>query len=486
MQKACSLLPAGSMHGARVMAVAAIGCVLASPALWAAPHSHILGLALAGAGPAPTDEYCRTVGLSNGDQGTDTCYSPQEMRRAYGLDRLIDEGMVGAGQTIIIIDSYGSPTIREDLKVFDRGYGLPDPPSFTVLAPLGTVPWDPNTYPDEPGWAGEVTLDVEWAHAMAPGADIVLLTSPVDETEGVQGLPEFLALEQYALDNHLGNIISQSWSATENTLFLNTAGPQGPQVIRDFEAFYARAVREHVTVLCAEGDSGSADVETDGVTFYPYPVVDFPCTSPFATSVGGTSLYLDTSGDYLYETVWNDSIGAGGGGISQLFKEPFYQQLSLPEPVQKELGGMRGVPDISSNAGCFTTIVIYSSFPGGGEPGWYYICGTSEATPDWAGIVADLNQYAGHPLGWLNPILYAIGGDGQWSKIGRDITVGNNAWLAGVPGYSATPGWDPASGWGTPNLVELPGRVIKLLEQYAPHERHEPHGQSLPARQPGE
>jgi subtilase family serine protease len=122
---------------------------------------------------------------------------------------------------------------------------------------------------------------------------------------------------------------------------------------------------------------------------------------------------------------------------------------------------MRGFPDISYNAGCYTTIITYSSFPGGGEPGWYYACGTSEGAPSWAGIVADLNQYAGKPLGLLNPALYAIGGAGQFPRIGRDITVGNNAFIPGVAGYSATPGWDPASGWGTPNLVEVPSLLIQ-------------------------
>jgi subtilase family serine protease len=445
-------------------ALAGLCCVLVSGIASAAPHIRILGMARAGAGPAPTDEFCRTVGLAVGGQGTAPCYSPQQMRKAYGLDGLIDSGMVGAGQTIVIIDSYGSPTIKHDLHVFDEGYGLPDPPSFTVLAPLGELPWNPTLYPDQPGWAGEVTLDVEWAHAMAPGANIVLLTSPVDETEGVQGLPEFLALEQYALEHHLGKIISQSWGATENTLFARTAGPQGPKVVADYQAFYARAVQDHVTILCAEGDSGSADLETDEVTYYPYPVADFPCTSPFVTSVGGTSLYLDTSGKYLYETVWNDDIGAGGGGISQLFTEPDYQKRSLPESVQKELRGKRGVPDISYNAGCYTTIITYSSFPGGGDPGWYYVCGTSEGAPQWAGIIADLNQFAGRPLGWINPALYAIGEEGQFPRIGRDIRVGNNAWLPGVPGYSAIPGWDLASGWGTPNLAEIPYQPLILLE----------------------
>src|ERR1700691_5948133 len=311
---------ASEPRSASAATVMAMCCMLGSAYVSAAPHSRILGLARAGAGPAPTDEFCRKVGLSVGDQGISTCYSPQEMRRAYGLDGLIDAGMVGAGQTIVIIDSYGSPTIREDLSVFDQGYGLPDPPSFTVLAPLGTVPSDPAKYPDEPGWAGEVTLDVEWAHAMAPGAAIVLLTRPVDETEGVQGMPQFLALEQYALDHHLGKIISQSWGATENTFFPEAAGPQGPRVIADYEAFYARAAQENVTLLAGAGDTGSSNNETNGVTFYSFPTVGFPASSPFVTAVGGTDLYADSSGHYISETVWNDAgCCAGGGGISQLF-----------------------------------------------------------------------------------------------------------------------------------------------------------------------
>jgi len=391
------------------------------------------------------------------------------MRTAYGLNGLIDAGMVGAGQTIVIIDSYGSPTIAADLSTFDAGYGIPDPPSLTVLAPLGTVPWDPTTYPDQPGWAAETTLDVEWAHAMAPGAAIVLLTSPVDETEGVQGMPEFLALERFALDHHLGKIISQSWSATENTLFLETAGPQGPQVFADFTALYERAARERVTVLAAAGDDGSSNPETNGLTFYPFPTVGFPASSPLVTAVGGTSLSADTSGNYQSETVWNDAgCCAGGGGISQVFEAPDYQRFSLPRHVKAELGGMRGVPDVSYNADCYNVILVYLSYLGPGNAGYYGICGTSEGSPQWAGIVADLDQYAGRPLGFLNPALYALGGFGRFSSFGRDITVGNNGLVdvpgAVAPGYSATPGWDPASGWGTPNLVELPYRAFELLD----------------------
>jgi subtilase family serine protease len=450
-----------SARFARAATFVAMCFVLGSGYVSAAQHALVKQLVSRDAQP-PTDAFCR----ANFDS---PCYSPQEIRTAYGLNGLIDAGVVGAGQTIVIIDSYGSPTIAADLAAFDAGYGLPDPPSFTVLAPLGTVPFDPTTYPDQYGWAGETTLDVEWAHALAPGAAIVLLTSPVDETEGVQGLPEFLALEKYALDHHLGKIISQSWSATENTLFADTAGPQGPQVIADFSAFYARAALEQVTVLAAAGDDGSSNPETDGVTFYSFPTVGFPASSPLVTAVGGTTLYADTSGNYQSETVWsNPGCCAGGGGISEIFQEPIYQSLSLPSDVRKQLGGMRGVPDVSYNADCNNVILVYLSYLGAADAGYYGICGTSEGSPQWAGIVADLNQYAGRPLGFLNPALYALGGFGRFGSFGRDITVGNNALLdvpgAVAPGYSARPGWDPASGWGTPNLVELPKHAFELLE----------------------
>jgi subtilase family serine protease len=446
---------------ARAGKLIALCFVLGSGYVSAAQHALLRGLVSRDA-QAPTDAYCR-VNFSS------PCYSPEEMHTAYGLNGLIDAGMVGAGQTIVIIDSYGSPTIAADLAAFDAGYGLPDPPSFKVIAPLGTVPFDPTTYPDQYSWAAETTLDVEWAHAMAPGAAIVLLTSPVDETEGVQGLPEFLALEKYALDHHLGKIISQSWGATENTLFADTAGPQGPKVIADFSAFYLRAALEHVTVLAAAGDNGSSNLETDGVTFYPFPTVGFPASSPLVTSVGGTTLYADTSGNYQSETVWsNPGCCAGGGGISQIFEEPLYQQLSLPKDVRRQLGGRRGVPDVSYNADCNNVILVYLSYLGAADAGFYGICGTSEGSPQWAGIVADLNQYAGRPLGFLNPALYALGGIGRFGSLGRDITVGNNALLdvpgAVAPGYSATRGWDLASGWGTPNLVELPKHAFELLE----------------------
>jgi len=386
----------------------------------------------------PSDEFCR-VNLAV------PCYSPQEIRNAYGLTPLLQAGFTGAGQTIIIIDSFGTPTIAQDLKTFDASNGLPDPPSFTVLAPLGSVPFDP-TDPVQVGWAFETTLDVEWAHVMAPGAAIVLLTSPVAETEGVQGLPQFLALEKYALNHKLGKIISQSWGATENTLFDSA----GQQVIHDFEDFYQDAAHEDVTVLAGAGDNGTSNVDVNNNP-YAFPTVLFPASSPWVTAVGGTSLYADTSGKYLFEIVWNDLDGeAGGGGVSQQFPEPFYQ-YSLPGSVQKTLDNFRGVPDVAYNADPLTPILIYLSFLGPDNAGFYFIGGTSEGAPQWAGIAAVANQLAGHPLGFLNPTLYVIG---ERFNFFHDITFGSNA-SNGLPGYLATRAWDLSTGWGTPDLGSL-------------------------------
>ncbi len=307
------------------------------------------------------------------------------------------------------------------------------------------------------GWAFESTLDVEWAHAMAPGANIVLLTSPVAETEGVQGLPEFLALEKYALDNKLGRIISQSWAATENTLF----SVQGMTVISNYQALYARAARENVTVFASTGDTGSANVGLDQVTYYASPTVNFPASSPLVTAVGGTTLYADAMGYYQFESVWNDSAygaGAGGGGISQVFALPDYQHRALPRAVQAELGGYRGIPDVAYNADDVgSPVLVYLSFLGPAGTGYYLIGGTSCGSPQWAGITADLNQYGHAPLGFLNSKLYALGRLGLFAHFGHDVTIGNNAY-AGVPGYNATVGWDLSTGWGTPNLGGLPQR----------------------------
>jgi subtilase family serine protease len=407
----------------------------------------------------PTDAECRTGQSGSGVNWP--CLSPQEMRNAYNVTPLLNAGFTGKGQTIVIFDAIGSPTIANDLKVFDAGYGLADPPSFKVIAPLGTIAFDPNNL-DHQAWAFETTLDVDWAHVIAPDANIVLVTSPVDETQGVQGMPELLQVEEYALDHHLGNIFSQSWGTTENTLSSTDAGKK---VLSDYEAFYARAAAEHISVLASAGDDGTGNPDVNG-NIYPYPTVVFPASSPLVTAVGGTSLVTDTSGNYQSESVWNNSALGGyvtGGGISQYFKEPLYQRALLPSAVQKQLNGYRGLPDISYNANARTSSVLaYGSFLPG-QAGYYLYGGTSAGVPQWSGIIAITNQYLHHPIGYLNPILYLLGK--FKNNVYHDITVGNNSGFAGIPGYDATPGWDLATGWGTPNadaFVHALGSVSPL------------------------
>ncbi len=369
---------------------------------------------------APTDAQCRATFKV-------PCYSPQEIRNAYDVTPLIRSGFTGKGQTIVIIDSYGSPTLVSDLKTFDAGYHLPDPPSIKQLAPLGSVPFNPANG-DQVGWAEETSLDVQWSHALAPDANIIVLTSPVSETQGVQGMPQFLALEKYALDHHLGKIISQSWATTENTLFDKSS----EFVLDQFETFYKQAAKAHVSIFASAGDSGTANGDVAG-NIYPFPTVGYPASSPNVTAVGGTSLYADTKGNYQSETVWNDLATQGidqlatGGGVSQFFKEPDYQKDTLPSSTQKELKGHRGLPDISYNADPYTSVPVYLGFLGATSNGFFLFGGTSEGAPQWAGITADANQYAHHALGFLNPALYRIGSQRYEAREAyHDITVGNN------------------------------------------------------------
>ncbi|HJT55333.1 MAG TPA: S53 family peptidase [Ktedonobacteraceae bacterium] len=391
----------------------------------------------------PTDQQCR-------QQFGSPCYSPQEMHRAYGLDPVLNAGFDGTGQSIVIVDSFGSPTIQKDLKTFDAGYGLPDPPSFREFAPLGKIKFDPSNG-DMIGWAAETTLDVEWAHAMAPGANIVLMTSPVDETQGDQGMPEFLYLEQYALKHNLGKIISQSWSTTENNLFNH---PGGIKILKNFETFYQQADGQGVTIFGSSGDAGVANANLNG-KIYPFPTVNFPSSSPYITSVGGTSLMASIHGTYHSEVGWRGS----GGGISQYFPEPAYQQAYLPPSDQQFLNGFRGLPDISYNADPNTSILIYLSFLGSSQAGYYAIGGTSEGCPQWAGIIADGNQMAGRPLGFINQALYQIAAGKAGAGSYHDVIKGNNS-SHGIQGYDAGPGWDAVTGLGSPNAAKLLQQLI--------------------------
>jgi subtilase family serine protease len=375
-----------------------------------------------------------------------SCLSPQALRAAYGVDKLIQQGITGKGQTIVDVVSFGSPTLQADMDVFDKTFGLPAT-TIKVVAPLGTTPVNTCTQ-EMSSWAGETTLDVQIIHAIAPDANIVVLTSPVDETEGTIGLPEFLKLEQYAVDHQLGYVFSQSWSASEATL----ADAAGQAEVKTFSDYYKTITGQGYTILTASGDNGATDIGgiTDPCKTSAQPIatsrtVGFPADVPWVTTVGGTT--LDTSGQSIAESAWSGS----GGGVSKFFAEPSAQQ-ELPGTIQSLLGGKRGLPDVAADADPATGMAFYV------DGHWDLAGGTSASTPLWAGIVALADQQAGHPLGDINPALYKLGAASTAANDFRDVTDGdNNADAQGtpVPGFPAAAGWDPVTGWGAPLADKL-------------------------------
>ncbi|MFZ2057853.1 MAG: S53 family peptidase [Acidimicrobiales bacterium] len=401
------------------------------------------------------------------------CYEPAQIQQAYNLWPLFKKGIDGAGQTIVIVDSFGSPTIAHDLTVFDRAFKLAAPPSLRVIQPAGRVP--PYTESnDREGWAGETTLDVEYAHVMAPGANILLVETPTSEDEGTSGFPQIVAAELYVINHHLGGVISQSFSATEQTF------PTAQALLALRNAYVdAAEPTNNVTVLAASGDSGATDFGPDGSTYYDFPVTSWPDSDPLVTAVGGTQLHLDAKGGRTGpDNVWNDTYDvaaneytggsagpsplAGGGGKSIIFERPTYQN-----GVASVVGQHRGVPDISMSAACDGAVDIYQSFAGQ-RPGWYPTCGTSEATPLFAGVVALADQEAGYPLGLINPALYAMSAERAPGIV--DITRGSTTVsftqdrkLQMVKGFPALRGYDLASGVGTVDAAKFVPELVATL-----------------------
>jgi subtilase family serine protease len=387
----------------------------------------------------PTNSYCeQNYGIG--------CLTPKLLAKAYNFGPLRAAGIDGSGTTIVIVDSFGSPTIETDLHAFDQEFGLPDPPSLTVIQPSGPVPpFDPNDSTMQ-GWAVEASLDVQYAHAVAPGAAIILVETPVAETEGVQGFPEIVHAENYVINHDLGDVISQSFAATEETF-------PNKQSILDLRSAYKNAARHNVTVLAGAGDWGASGYKFNGVDFYPRRVIAWPASDPLVTAVGGTVLTLDDFGHRLApDAVWND-YGATGGGVSAVFSRPEFQ-----DDVKRVVGTQRGIPDISLNGACLSAVWVYWSFPPD-PPGFGLICGTSESTPEMAGIVAMADQAAGRRLGLLAPKLYELN---RHSIV--DITTGDNTFgpftnsngnTYTVNGYNAGPGYDLASGLGTIDAAKI-------------------------------
>jgi subtilase family serine protease len=381
-----------------------------------------------------------------------SCYQPAQFQKHYNLGPLFEDGLNGAGRTIVIVDSFGSPTVQHDLAVFDQTFNLPAA-DLTVAAPAGPIPTFDPTNGDHVGWAQETSLDVEMAHLMAPGAKLLLLETPIAETEGVQGFPEMVAAENWAINHNLGDVISQSFGATEETF---PGAIHHNAAILGLRSAFKNAARHNVTVLGSSGDLGSTDALFDTNCCYPFQVNSWPSSDPLVTSIGGTQLHMNNAGDTLApDNTWNEPNRqiATGGGLSKVFDRPAFQNH-----VRSLVGSKRGTPDISMSASVDGGAVVYYSFVG---DGWHVFGGTSEASPLFSGIVAIADQIAGERIGNFNQRLYNLGRHHAPGIV--DVTLGNNTETftnaAGVditvPGFNALPGYDLATGWGTVDAAKL-------------------------------
>jgi subtilase family serine protease len=449
----------------------------ASPGSSASPFLKVGPKAVSAAIPGPNyGLFTCQVGLSSA-----VCYDPYQIRHAYGIDNLINANLNGAGKTIVIIDAFSDPYIFDDFNTFISFYGLPgmnglggpyDPGlgTFNVVTPDGPPPVDL-------GWGEEITLDVEWSHAIAPGANITLVEAKSNSDTDI------LSATKYAVDHHLGDVISQSFGENESCV--------DPTLLAAQHQVFADATMKGITLFASAGDDGAAQGSCDGSS--AVLAVSSPASDPLVTAVGGTELHAadyclaalgcDPSanpapGTYLGEIVWNEDatgFGATGGGFSVLYDEPSYQKGTIHG------GKQLGVPDVSYNAAVLHGVLVYLYGDIGG--GWYLFGGTSAGSPQWAALTAIADQKAGYSLGFINKALYHIGqAPPHYSASFFDVTSGNNS-AFGVTGYNAGPGWDATTGLGSPNSNQLvdyliqfvsPGDGVSAIAQSGPHGHGKP------------
>ena len=368
------------------------------------------------------------------------CYSPQDLRTGYDFP----SSATGAGETIVIIDAYGSPTIRQDLATYDQEFNLP-PANLNIYYPSGSPVYNPLQNHNETSWAEETSLDVEQSHGLAPQATIDLVVAPNNSGDALNNA------EQFAVSNHLGQVMSMSFGAPEDEFHGNS------DQLSQAEAIYQQAVSQGMSVFASAGDTGA----TEGTS---QPTALFPASDPLVTSVGGTDLFLSNHGRYKSETTWNDSIsslcpfgcdygafGATGGAPSSIFPEPGYQA------VDGQTFTTRTTSDVAFNASVYTATMIYLGFLGGSNNGFYFFGGTSEGSPSWAAITASADQAAGRSLGELNPLLYQIYQSPRvYAKDFNNIYGPNQTNAFDGPGFPAeTPGYNLPTGLGTPVVANL-------------------------------
>ena len=340
-------------------------------------------------------------------------FTPPQLAKLYNFPT----GLDGKGECIAIIE-LGGGYRTTDLKTYFKSLGLAAPKVKTVR--VDGVRNHPST-PD--GADGEVMLDIEVAAAIAPKSLIVVYFAP-NTDKG------FLDAVTQALHDKTNkpSVISISWGGPEASWT--------SQAMAQYDQAFQTAAALGVTICVAAGDSGSSDGETDGAVH-----VDFPASSPNVLGCGGTEL-VATGAAITRETVWNENANsATGGGISSIFPLPAYQK-NVPVPTLSGPGtiAFRGVPDVAGDADPNTGYQVRVD----GQD--MVIGGTSAVAPLWAGLIALINQKLGTPAGFLNPLLY---GSLSGKNLFNDVTSGNNG------AYSAGPGWDACTGWGSPDGSKL-------------------------------
>lgn len=335
-------------------------------------------------------------------------YSPSDLASAYGFDQLASTND-GTAQTIAIVVAYGNTNIQTDLNSFCGQYGIPTN-SVSVVYPSGAV-----TNADS-GWAGETSLDVEWAHAMAPGANLLLVVSPDDSVANM------LAAVAYASTN--ANVVSMSWSA-----------PESRDLSTQYDGLFAVP---GVTFVAAAGDAGAG--------------VNWPASSTNVLAVGGTTLSTDWYGN-INESAWSGSAG----GISTVEQIPAWQ-------VGWNINYGRGVPDVAYDADPYTGVSVYFTDPTlTNSGGWYVFGGTSAGTPQWAALAGRRGQLLSSNTNSLNAVLYG-NANTNYSGLFNDITTGWN-------GYPAVLGYDLVTGLGTPvaqQIALLPNAVPSATNSPSP------------------
>jgi len=386
------------------------------------------------------------------------CYSPQRIRQAYAIQPLLNRGITGKNYSITIIDAFQDPKIRSELHMFDQIFGLNDP-KLNIIAPFGLTPFNPND-PDHVGFAGEIALDVEWAHAIAPDATINLALANVrDKT--IQGeLNAVAQVTRFVVQHNIGSVISQSFGISESCA--------GKDFIQQEHQIFQQARAQHQTVFASAGDMGAASVRCDanGNTQTVARGTNVPSSDPLVSSVGGTTLKLSPAGDYVGETAWNESQqgrGATGGGVSTVFPIPAFQQNSVKS-------NHRVVNDISFDADPLTGVPVVTSEVMPGKTVLLPVGGTSVGSPVAAGLTALFDQAAGKRLGFLNSAFYRISHSNMYAKAFHDIQRGNNTFVfqdtnknvVTIPGFQTGQNWDAPTGIGTPIAANL----ATLLPQF--------------------